>query len=78
MIEQVRSYRTSDGNLHGDRAAALTHQYMLDLRGLLQSNAGHNTANFTSTQVASILAKEADKVYKLTYTYRDKIKRIKK
>jgi NRPS condensation-like uncharacterized protein len=78
MIEQVRSYRTSDGNLHGDRAAALTHQYMLDIRGILQSKAGPQTPNFTATQAATIVTQEAEKFYKLTSKYREQIKRMQK
>ncbi len=58
-IEQVPSYKTSDGVLHSSKHDAIKHEYRLELRGLIQ--AGSQTSlnkndNFTATQVAALIA----------------------
>lgn len=67
-MEQVRVYKTKDGQLFDNRNNAETHELMLNLRGIIQNHV--KGTNFTPTEVATILSKEQDKVFETLGKYR--------
>ncbi len=74
MLKKVQSYETTDGQLFTDKAAALTHELKIELRGLIQSNTRSNgNSNFSTTDVAAFLANNMDKVAQVFTAYRARI-----
>ena len=77
MLKKVQSYETSDGQLFTDKAAALTHELKIELRGLIQSNTRSNgSSNFSTTDIAAFLANNMDKVAEIFTAYRSRIAAI--
>jgi hypothetical protein len=74
MITQVRGYQTSDGQIHTDRATALTQELKIELRGLVQQHT--RSQHLTTTDVAAFLAGNMDKVGEVMTSYRKKIAAI--
>lgn len=76
-LSQVQSFQTSDGKLHTDKVAALTHQAQIDLRGMIQSRTvmGGPAAQMTPTQFAEFVISRSEDVAKLLKEYREKMRR---
>lgn len=81
-IAHVKSYQTSDGQLHPELPAALTHEAKIDLRGLIQNQGVQlglaGGAHFTASQVAEFVVSNADTVAELLRSYREKMRRAAK
>jgi predicted XRE-type DNA-binding protein len=74
-MKSVKSFQTSDNQLFFQRSAALNHEQKLELRGLIQSHT--KNAQLSSTDIATILAVNADKVSEILHRYRIQINRAK-
>lgn len=76
-MDRLISYKTADGQLHEHKVAALQHDYMLSVRGLIQSKVGHSVQQqtLTPTQVANIFKDNMEEVFKITSKFRDSIRR---
>lgn len=75
-IKQIPSFQTTDGKLFASRPEALTHQLMVDARGLMQSNSLGKLGNPSVTDMATFVAAHADELYPLLQKYREKMRRI--
>ncbi len=78
MIKQVPSYQTSDNQLHADRGSALTHEAVLDVRGIIQSNHLGKISNMTVTDVAQFIINHGPEIHVLLGKYKEQMRRIAK
>lgn len=67
-MEQVKVYRTKDGELFQDRMSAERHELMINIRGIIQNHVKGNS--FSPTEMATLLAKEQDRVFDTIGKYR--------
>jgi hypothetical protein len=74
-MEQVRVFKTEDGTMFQDRGAAVTHELMINIRGIIQSHVRGNS--FTSTEMAKLIADNQDKVFNVIGKYRKTMGSIK-
>ena len=74
-MEQVRVFRTKDGQLFDNRINAETHELVLNLRGIIQSQV--KGTSFTPTEIATLLAKEQSKVFDTIGKYRRTVASVK-
>ena len=74
-MEQVKVYKTKDGQLFHDRPNAETHELMVNIRGLIQSHV--KGESFTPTEISRILCKEQDRLFDLLGKYRRTMGSIK-
>ncbi len=74
-MEQIKVFKTKDNQLFQDRASAETHELMLTIRGIIQSHV--KGTSFTPTEMASLIAKEQDKVFDVIGKYRRTMGSIK-
>lgn len=78
-LQRVQSYQTSDGNLFTSQPEALTHQLLVDARGLIQSNGlGKMTTAITPTDIAKFIAQHAEPIMDLLRSYKDSMRRAAK
>lgn len=75
MITQTKSFKTSDNQLFQDKIEALTHEFKIEIRGILQGNSLSRADNFTSTQVADLIVKNSNQFTKTIQKYREAIRR---
>ena len=74
-MEQVRVYKTKDGQLFDDRTKAEDHELMVNIRGIIQAHV--KGTSFTPTEIATLLSKEQDKVFDTLGKYRRTMASIK-
>lgn len=78
MLQQVRSYKTSDGKLFDNRAEALVHNAMLDIRGIVQGNGLGKISQMTPTDVAQFVIKYGTEIKDIITKMNDSIRRMKR
>ncbi len=76
MIKQTKSFQTSDNQLFSNRILALTHEMKIELRGVIQAHSNGRSA-YTTTDIAAILANNAEQVSSILHKYRVSINRAK-
>ena len=76
-IIQVKSYKTSDGQIHESKVSALQREYSIEIRGLIQSAIGHRDS-LTTTEVSKILCTESEKFSKIVGRYKKLINKESK
>lgn len=74
-MQQVRVFKTEDGTLFQDHASAVTHELMIKIRGIIQSHT--RGTSFSPTEIATLIAKEQDKVFDTLGKYRRTMGSIK-
>lgn len=74
-IEIQKAFKTSDGRLFTDKVEALQNEFRLELRGILNTGNPAKNDNYSSVQVAAILAKETEKVIATMKKYQIAINR---
>ena len=77
MIQQCKSYKTSDGTLHNSRYDALLHEYNLEVRGLIQAAEKNVAGHYTIGQVASILTRNSALISKRMSYYNNQLGKAK-
>lgn len=81
MIEQVKTFRTSDGKLHEDKAAALRHECELEICGAINqyvkgSNCvGVNKNILTIPEIATFLSSKSDTITQIVNKFKVAINR---
>lgn len=79
MLEEVKGFKTSDGQVHLDKIKALEHEQKIELRGIFQSanrNLGGN-GTLTTTDAATIVLTNADAIMGVVDTYKRLISQAK-
>lgn len=74
-MKEVKVFKTDDGMIHQDKGSAMTHELMLNLRGIIQSHV--RGTSFSPTEIASILSKEQQAVFDTLGKYRRTMAGIK-
>jgi hypothetical protein len=74
-MQQVKVYKTEDGQLFQDHGAAVTHELMIKIRGIVQSHI--RSSSLSPTEVATLIAKEQDKMFDVLGKYRRTMASIK-
>lgn len=75
MIQQVRSYKASDGQLFSDKAQATKHELLIEIRGVFQRSASVGT--LTTTNAAQIVIGDMDKLSQILSKYKQDMRRLK-
>ena len=75
MLKRIQAYQTSDNRTFPNRIQALSHEFMIDLRGAIQKKTNSNS--LSSTDIASILVNDAENVSDIIHRYRVAINRAK-
>ena len=77
MLEQVKSFKTSDGRLFDNKVQALSNEFQLELRGKIQEKI-RGTGNMISIQdAAAIISLEAEPIAAIISKYKTAIGRAK-
>lgn len=74
MLARVYSYQTTDGKLHATKAEALTAQFQIDIRAIIQSNSLGRMPNITPTDVAVFILTHAAEVSELLRKYKEQMR----
>ena len=74
-MEQIKVFKTKDGQLFQDRSSAETHELMVNIRGIIQNHV--KGSSFSPTEIATLIAKEQNKVFDTISKYRRTMGSIK-
>lgn len=74
-MNQIKVFQTKDGTLFHDRGKAESHELMLSLRGLIQTQ--DRSSTFTPTQMASFITDNQDKIFDNIRKYRNTMNSLK-
>ena len=74
-MQTVKTFKTSDGELHEDKVEALQHEFSIELRGLVQSRHSPHKTSFSPSEIASFLSKNHSDVQKVISKYKTAIGR---
>ena len=80
LIQTIKSFKTSDNILFGNKVDALKHEQKLEFRGLLQTKMkalGNNSNLYSAIDVARVLAEESEAVISISNKYKTAINRSK-
>ncbi len=75
MLTQVRSYQTSDGQLHKEKVSALAHEAHLTVRGIIQGNNLGRMQTMTVSDVSQFIIGHGDELIEVLRKLRDDIRR---
>ena len=72
-MKSVKSFQTSDNRLFTDKVAALTHEFNLEIRGIIQTNINLKGDNYTAAQLATAIVHNSSDFTKIIGKYRSQI-----
>lgn len=64
-MKKVESYKAEDGRLFEDKEECLKHDFLLSVRGFIQTKNGNKSPIIQVTDVASIVTNNFDSFYNL-------------
>lgn len=78
MLQQVKTYRTSDQTLHEDKGKALKHECNLEIRGFIRGallEKSRRNETLTIPEISELLVEKGDGISSIVNKYRISINR---